>query len=59
MREHRANLSLPAPVAQAMDYMLRRWDGFTRILDDGRVCFTNNAAERALRGIALGRKACS
>ena len=57
MREHRAKLSRHAPVAQAMDYMLRPWDGFTRFLDDGRVCLTNNAAERALRGIALGRKA--
>jgi Transposase IS66 family len=37
--------------------MLTRWDGFTRFLDDGRVCLTNNAAERALRGICLGRKA--
>lgn len=57
MRDHRASLSRHAPVAQAMDYMLRRWEGFTRFLDDGRVCLTNNAAERALRGIALGRKA--
>jgi hypothetical protein len=39
-----------------MDYMLKRWDSFTRFLDDGRICLTNNAAERALRGIALGRK---
>ena len=37
-------------------YMLRRWDLFARFLDDGRICLTNNAAERALRGIALGRK---
>ena len=29
---------------------------FARFLDDGRICLTNNAAERALRGIALGRK---
>ena len=36
--------------------MLRRWDAFTRFLGDGRICITNNAAERALRGIALGRK---
>ncbi|GJE03658.1 IS66 family transposase [Methylobacterium isbiliense] len=57
MREHRAQLSRHAPVAQAIDYMLRRWESFTRFLDDGRVCLTNNAAERALRGIALGRKA--
>ena len=37
--------------------MLTRWDGFTRFLGDGRLCLTNNAAERGLRGIALGRKA--
>ena len=36
--------------------MLKRWPAFTRFLDDGRVCLSNNAAERALRGIALGRK---
>ncbi|WP_019091243.1 transposase domain-containing protein, partial [Komagataeibacter europaeus] len=38
-------------------YFLRRADTFTRFLTDGRICLTNNAAERALRGIALGRKA--
>ena len=37
--------------------MLKRWPAFERFLDDGRICLTNNAAERALRGIALGRKA--
>ena len=41
---------------KAMDYMLKRWTAFTRFLDDGRICLSNNAAERALRGIALGRK---
>ena len=56
MRTERAGLSRHADVAKAMDYMLERWDGFTRFLDDGRICLTNNAAERALRGIALGRK---
>src|SRR5204862_2133767 len=35
---------------------LKRWNTFTRFLDDGRICLSNNAAERALRGIALGRK---
>jgi len=57
MRRERARLSRHAPVAKAMDYMLKRWDGFAPFLADGRVCLTNNAAERALRGIALGRKA--
>jgi transposase len=56
MREERAKLSRHAEVANAMDYMLKRWDAFARFLGDGRVCLTNNAAERALRGIALGRK---
>jgi len=36
--------------------MLTRWPAFTRFLDDGRICLSNNAAERALRGIALGRR---
>jgi hypothetical protein len=57
MREQRAKLSRGNELARAMDYMLKRWTAFTRFLDDGRVCLSNNAAERALRGIALGRKA--
>lgn len=57
MREHRAQLSRHSEVAKAMDYMLKDWAAFTAFLDDGRICLTNNAAERALRGIALGRKA--
>ena len=36
--------------------MLKRWPAFTRFLDDGRICLSNNAAERALCGIALGQK---
>jgi transposase len=57
IRGERAKLSRHAPVAQAIDYMLKRWEGFIRFLADGRICLTNNAAERALRGLALGRKA--
>ena len=56
MRQERAKLSRHADVAKAMDYMLKRWEAFVRFLTDGRICLTNNAAERALRGIALGRK---
>jgi len=56
MRDHRATLSRSSEVAKAMDYMLTRWTAFSRFLEDGRICLTNNAAERALRGIALGRK---
>jgi hypothetical protein len=56
MREARPKLSRGSDVAKAMDYMLKRWPAFTRFLHDGRVCLSNNAAERSLRGIALGRK---
>ena len=56
IRAERAKLSRHADVAKAIDYMLMRWPAFTRFLDDGRICLTNNAAERALRGLALGRK---
>ena len=56
MREQRAKLSRRNDVAKAMDYILKRWSAFTRILEDRRICLSNNAAERALRGIALGRK---
>ena len=56
LREQRGRLSRSASVAEPIDYMLKRWDRFARFIDDGRICLTNNAAERALRGFALGRK---
>lgn len=45
-----------AETAKAIDYMLRRWASFALFLKDGRVCLSNNAAERAIRGIAVGRR---
>ena len=56
MKRERAKLSPHNDVAKAMTYMLKRVDVFTRFLEDGRICLSNNAAERELRGIALGRK---
>jgi len=56
MRAERTKLSRHNDVAKAMDYMLNRWPAFARFLTDGRICLTNNAAERALRTLALGRK---
>jgi transposase len=56
LRAERSRLSRSASVAGPIDYMLRRWDRFARFVEDGRICLTNNAAERALRGFALGRK---
>ena len=59
LHEERAKLSRHNKVAKAINYMFEkdgRWKAFTAFLDDGRICLTNNAAERALREIALGRK---
>jgi transposase len=56
LSEERYSLSRSASVAKPIDYMLKRWDRFSCFLTDGRICLTNNAAERALRGFALGRK---
>ncbi len=39
-----------ADIAKATDYVLKRWPARTRFLDDGRICLSNNAAERMLRG---------
>ncbi|WP_092465539.1 IS66 family transposase, partial [Donghicola eburneus] len=60
LRDERAQMSKHNSVAKAIDYLMppkgERWEAFTAFLADGRICLTNNAAERALRGIALGRK---
>jgi len=53
----RAKLSRASAVIKPIDYLLKRWADFARFTEDGRICLTNNAAERALRGLALGRKA--
>ena len=56
MREQLSKLSRGHDLAKAFNYILKRWTSFTLFLEDGRVCLSNNAAERGLRGIALGRK---
>jgi transposase len=56
MRAQLDRLACGHDLAKAINYILRRWAAFTLFLDDGRVCLSNNAAERGLRGIALGRK---
>lgn len=49
-------LSGKSDLATAMRYTLTRWQALTRFLNDGRVEIDNNAAERSIRAIALGRK---
>jgi transposase len=56
MREQAAGLSRGHDLVKAVNYILKRWPAFTLFLKDGRVCLSNNAAERGLRGIALGRR---
>lgn len=56
MRAQLARLARGHDLVKAINYMLKRWSAFTLFLEDGRVCLSNNAAERGLRGIALGRK---
>ena len=56
LRESRSALSPKSDTAKAINYILSRWTAFTRFLDDGRICMSNNAAERSLRGIAIGRR---
>lgn len=55
LTRERATLSRSSEVLGPIDYMLKRWEHFARFIDDGRICLTNNAAERALRGVAVGR----
>jgi transposase len=56
LEEKRNDFPRTHDLHKAINYMLKRWTAFTLFLDDGRVCLSNNAAERALRGIALGRR---
>lgn len=56
LQAQRTTVSAKSEIGKAIDYMLKRWPAFARFLDDGRICLSNNAAERALRGIAVGRR---
>ena len=51
-----ATLSQKSALAKAIRYALARWEALCRFCDDGRIEIDNNAAERALRCVALGRK---
>jgi transposase len=55
LREQRDRVSSKSEIAKAINYSLSRWPAFTRFLEDGRICLSNNAAERAVRGVAIGR----
>jgi transposase len=52
-----SKLSRKSDTTVAIRYALSRWDALTRYIEDGHIEIDNNAAERSLRGVALGRKA--
>ena len=54
--EHRGAVLPRSKMGKAITYMLELWQGLTRFLDDPRISIDNNAAERALRGVVVGRK---
>jgi hypothetical protein len=56
MREQVVKLSRGHDLVKAFNYILKRWASFTLFLEDGRVCPSNNAAERGLRAVAAGRR---
>lgn len=56
LREQRAKVSKQSETGKAIDYSLKRWPALSRFLDDGRLCMSNNAAERELRAVAVGRR---
>jgi transposase len=56
LREQRARVSKNSETGKAIDYSLKRWVALTRFLDEGRLCMSNNAAERELRPVAVGRR---
>lgn len=51
-----SSLSVKSPLAGAIQYTLTRWTALTRFLEDGRLEIDNNAAERAIRALVLGRR---
>ena len=56
LREQRARVSKNSETGKAINYSLKRWNAFARFLDDGRLCMSNNAAEREMRAVAVGRR---
>jgi len=56
LRHTMSRVSKKSELAKAIGYVLTRWTALTRYRDDGRIEIDNNAAERALRAVALGRK---
>src|SRR3954469_18686730 len=56
LRAQHHRVSRKSETGRAIGYALNHWAALTWLLGDGRICLSNNAAERALRGVAVGRR---
>ena len=56
LEKTQARISGKSELAKAIRYTLSRWQALTLVLRDGRACIDNNAAERSMRPMVLGRK---
>jgi transposase len=56
LRVQYERVSRKSEIGKAIAYALNHWEALTQFLGDGRICMSNNAAERALRGVAVGRR---
>lgn len=56
LQQARADVLPKSPMGEAVTYALNQWTALQRYLEDGRLAIDNNATERSLRGVAVGRK---
>ena len=49
-------LGIVSKLAEAIDYVINRWEAFVRSTSDGRIAIDNNFIEQPLRPVAIGRK---
>jgi transposase len=56
LKEHREQVLPKSPLGEAIGYALNNWTALNRYVDAGYLAIDNNPAERALRGVAIGRK---
>jgi transposase len=54
LRQQRGRVSKNSETGKAVDYSRRPWAALSSFLDEGRLCMSNNTAERELRAIAVG-----
>lgn len=56
IEQEQSKVTPQSPIGKAIAYMLNHWDGLCRFVDDGRLPIDNNAVEREMKAVAIGRK---